>query len=237
MAGAGRAAGGRGGLGPGSVLGACRWASCLHCRARRGQAASVRGTDLNPPARALPASRLQRGSSGRPPLPAHWEVPTKPGAQVSSPQPGHAGARRGTAGWPPECGSLRAEVCSEGPRLPVISLSTVSVSVPAPAEAGQGQRSSAEKGQQVRRPSRLSRWERRAGKLWAGLRLGREPHLSRGRLDTLQGHRTGLTLRGGWRGKTAKVHRESHAPSPTVCCYGSSEVYKGTTFPRLPCFR
>lgn len=92
MAGAGRAAGGRGGLGPGSVLGACLWASCPHCRARRGQAASVRGTDLNPPARALPSSRLQRGSSGRPPLPAHWEVPTKPGVPVSSPQPGHAGA-------------------------------------------------------------------------------------------------------------------------------------------------
>lgn len=99
MAGAGGAVGGREGLGPGSVLGpaleaqgACLWASCPHCRARRGQAASVRGTDLNPPARALPASRLQRGSSGRPPLPAHWEVPTKPGAPVSSPQPGHAGA-------------------------------------------------------------------------------------------------------------------------------------------------
>lgn len=70
-----RAAVGREGLGPGSVLspelvarGECRWASCPHCRAHHSQAAIVRGVELNPPDLLLPVSSLQRGSRGRTPI-------------------------------------------------------------------------------------------------------------------------------------------------------------------------
>lgn len=186
-----RAAVGREGLGPGSVLspelvaqGECRWASCPHCRAHRGQAASVRGVERNPPALLLPVSSLQRGSRGRTPIQGGSREARGVNVQpIARPCQEHDKARRAGLRRAAPSGLRSAReghIC----RLKVRHLTLC----PSTAEAMQVRRRGEEKGQQTRGPSRLSCWERRASKLWAGLRLGGEPHPSRGHRTTLQGH-------------------------------------------------